>query len=154
MGSPLPPHTYGPLGPWGWGSRGMHFFIFFKKVMFRKIIYDLWLFIIFRSCFILYFLFKLLFFFVIYWFICIFIFFCRKMVSKKIFSNHSRPKTTKIKGRLSKNTVEWTKHELIITNLSSASNGKKTISYWRKSKEVKLKKKVWYGKDRKGEQQM
>jgi len=76
------------------------------------------------------------------------------MTSKKIFVNLSRPKNAKIKGGSSKNIVERTKLELITTNISSASNDKKTILYWKKSKEVKLIENVWYVKDREGEQHL
>ena len=60
------------------------------------------------------------------------------MASNKIYVNLSGPKTAKIKGGFSKNIVERTKPRLITTNFSSASNDKKMISYWKKSKEVKL----------------
>lgn len=53
----------------------------------------------------------------------------RKMASKKISVNISGPKTAKIKVGSSKIIGERTKLELITTNLSSALNDKKTISY-------------------------
>ena len=51
--------------------------------------------------------------------------FFRKMASKKIFVNLSRPKT--LKGASSKNISERTPPELMATNLSIASNDKKMI---------------------------
>lgn len=56
------------------------------------------------------------------------------------------PKT--LKGGPSKNIGERTPPELMATNLSSSSNDKKMISYWKKSKEVKLPSNVWYVKER------
>ena len=49
------------------------------------------------------------------------------MASKKIYVNMSGPKT--LKGTSSKNIGEQTPPELMATNLSSASNDKKMISY-------------------------
>jgi len=68
------------------------------------------------------------------------------MASNNISVNLSRPNT--VKGRSSKNTVERTKRELIATNISSASNDKKMILYWKKSKEVKLLANIWHVKER------
>ena len=68
------------------------------------------------------------------------------MASKKISVNLFGPKT--LKGGSSKNIGERTPPELIATNLSSPSNDKKMISYWKKSKEVKLPLKFWYVKER------
>ena len=68
-----------------------------------------------------------------------------KMASKKISMNFSGPKT--LKGGSSKKIGEQTPPELMARNLSSASNDKKMISYWKKSKEVKLLSKVWYVKE-------
>ena len=43
-----------------------------------------------------------------------------------------------LKGGSSKKIGERTPPELMATNLSNASNDKKMISYWKKSKEMKL----------------
>jgi len=64
--------------------------------------------------------------------------------------NLSRPKIDKIKGTSSKIIVEQAKPMLITTNLSSASNDKKTIALWKKSKEVNLPENLWYVKEREG----
>ncbi len=68
------------------------------------------------------------------------------MASKKVFVNMSIPKT--LKGASSKNIGERTPPKLMATNLSSASNDKKMISYWKNSKEVKFPSRVWYVKER------
>ena len=68
------------------------------------------------------------------------------MASKKISMNMSGPKT--LKGASLKNIGERTPPELMATNLSSASNDKKMISYWKNSKEVKFPSRIWYVKER------
>ena len=56
------------------------------------------------------------------------------MTSKKISGNLFGPKT--LKGASSKNIGEQTPPELMATNISSASNDKKMILYWKNSKEM------------------
>ena len=62
--------------------------------------------------------------------------FFRKMASRKISVNLSRPKT--LKGASLKNIGEQTPPELMVTYISSALSDKKIISDWKNSKEVKF----------------
>lgn len=70
----------------------------------------------------------------------------RKMASNKISTNLSGPET--LKGGSSKNIGEQTPPELMATNISSASNDTKMISYWKNSKQMKLPSRIWYLKKR------
>lgn len=72
--------------------------------------------------------------------------FFKNMASKKIYVNLSGPKTLKCGS--SENIGEQTPLKLMATNLSSSSNYKKMISYWKNSKEVKLPSRIWYVKER------